>query len=213
MARARTNPASRPHAAGTPAQPGAHPPLGRLEVICGPMFTGKTTELIRRLEEAGASGLHVLAVKPALDTRYHESALATHDARYFDGVTIGSPEELPGLERESLGHGGLGDAHPDVLGLDEAHFFREGLHAVVMRLLGRGTRVIIAGLDRTSMNEPFGEMARLLVEADEVVKLAGECAVCGREACHTVRLFDSTEDVVVGGAGMFENRCRAHLER
>jgi len=80
-----------------------------------------------------------------------------------------------------------------------------------MTLVDRGAHVLLAGLDRTSMNEPFGEMGRLLVEADEVVKLAGKCSVCGRQAVHTVRLFKSTEPVVVGGAGMFENRCRAHL--
>jgi thymidine kinase len=63
------------------------------------------------------------------------------------------------------------------------------------------------------MNEPFGEMGRLMVEADEVTKLAGECAVCGNPAVHTIRLFDSKESIVVGGEGMFENRCRMHLER
>ena len=210
MAHAHTDPEAGPRAAGRGE---GDPPLGRLEVICGPMFTGKTTELIRRLEAAGASDHHVLAVKPALDTRYHETALSTHDARHFDAVTIDSPGELPCLDRHAHGSGGTGAGCPDVLGLDEAHFFREGLHDAVMRILSRGVRVIIAGLDRTSMNEPFGEMARLLIEADEVTKLAGVCTVCGREACHTIRLFDSTEDIVVGGPGMFENRCRAHLER
>lgn len=182
-------------------------------MICGPMFTGKTTELIRRLEEAGAHTHHVLAVKPSIDTRYHATALATHDNRSFDGVTIGSARELLTLAEESSARGGVAEGCPDVLGLDEAHFFREGLHEAVMELVARGTRVILAGLDRTSMNEPFGEMARLLIEADEVMKLAGVCAVCGRPACHTIRLFDSTEDVVVGGVGMFENRCRVHLGR
>ncbi len=166
-------------AANASASEQAAAPLGRLEVICGPMFTGKTTELIRRLERAGAQGCHVLAVKPAIDTRYHETALSTHDARYLDAVTIHGPAELLELNEESRGVGGLGAGHADVLGLDEAHFFREGLHDAVMTILARGTRVIIAGLDRTSMNEPFGEMARLLIEADEVTKLAGHCAVCG----------------------------------
>jgi thymidine kinase len=177
------------------------------------MFTGKTTELIRRLEEAGAHGHHVLAVKPHIDTRYHATALSTHDNRFFDGATIASPAELPCLAEESAARGGLAKGCPDVLGLDEAHFFREGLHDAVMQIVARGTRVILAGLDRTSMNEPFGEMARLLIEADEVTKLPGVCAVCGRPACHTIRLFDSTEDIVVGGVGMFENRCRVHLTR
>jgi thymidine kinase len=179
--------------------PNETPPLGRLTVICGPMFTGKTTTLIDRLLSAlGSGGSTVVAVKPSLDDRYHPTDLTTHDGRSLPATTIDRPEQLVGLAG-------------DVIGLDEAHFFESGLHGPVMTLVGRGAHVLIAGLDRTSMNEPFGEMGLLLVEADEVVKLAGKCAVCGREAVHTVRLFDSTEPIVVGGPGMFENRCRAHL--
>lgn len=167
------------------------------------MFAGKSTELIRRLSgAASAGGVRVAAVKPAIDTRYHATAIATHTGVTFDARTITAPRELLDIDAR-------------VIGLDEAHFFREGLHDTIMRLLGRGPgrRVILAGLDRTSLNEPFGEMARLLIEADEVVKLTAPCAVCGRPAVHTIRLFDSKEDIVVGGVGMFENRCREHLVR
>lgn len=166
------------------------------------MFAGKSTELIRRLRDAAREGRSVAAYKPAIDTRYHPTSIATHAGGLLEARTIAGPSELVGEPAE-------------VVALDEAHFFREGLHDAVMRLLGDGApagrRVILAGLDRTSMNEPFGEMARLLIEADEVVKLTAPCAVCGEPAVHTVRLFDSTEDIVVGGAGMFENRCRGHL--
>ncbi len=176
--------------------------MPRLEVICGPMFAGKSTELIRRLQAAARAGHSVAALKPAIDTRYHPTAIATHTGSLLDARTIGSASELT---RETA----------EVIALDEAHFFRVGLHDAVMRLLGDGAppsrRVVLAGLDRTSLNEPFGEMARLLIEADEVTKLTAPCAVCGEPAVHTVRLFDSTEDIVVGGAGMFENRCRGHL--
>jgi len=172
---------------------------GSLTVICGPMFTGKTTALIERMLAARETGAGaVVAVKPSLDDRYHPTDLTTHDGKSLPAQTIDRPEQLAGFEG-------------DVIGLDEAHFFESGLHAPVMALVDRGAHVILAGLDRTSMNQPFGEMGRLLVEADEVVKLAGHCAVCGGKAVHTVRLFDSTESVVVGGPGMFENRCRAHL--
>lgn len=175
-----------------------HPP--RLEVICGPMFAGKSSELIRRLAEAAGGGVVVVAAKPAIDTRYHPTAIATHSGGRYDALTIHDPGDLAAVRA-------------GVLGLDEAHFFKKGLHAAVMDAMGSGRvrRVILAGLDRTSMNEPFAEMGRLLVEADEVVKLTAPCAVCGRPAVHTIRLFDSTEDIVVGGAGMFENRCREHL--
>jgi len=175
------------------------PPLGRLTVICGPMFTGKTTALIDRLRAARESGHSaVIAVKPSLDDRYHPTDLTTHHGLSLPATTIDAPEQLTELAG-------------DVIGLDEAHFFEQGLHGPVMQLVDRGTHVILAGLDRTSMNQPFGEMGRLLIEADEVVKMLGECAVCGRPAVHTVRLFDSTEPIVIGGPGMFENRCRAHL--
>lgn len=180
------------------SEPHTSEDIGRLEVICGPMFVGKTTELIRRIRAAEASGLSVLAVKHQLDDRYDARALATHDGRRIPASTIEQPNQL--LEFEE-----------DVIGLDESHFFKVGLHPVVMELLGKGRRVILAGLDRTSLNEPFGEMARLLIEADEVVKISGTCAVCGGIAVHTVRLFDSRDDIVVGGSGMFENRCRRHL--
>ncbi len=174
-------------------------PLGRLEVICGPMFAGKTTRLIARLEAAERAGMVVCAVKPALDDRYHPTDITTHDGRSLPARTIRRPEELAALAG-------------DVIGLDEAHFFGAGLHRAAMGLVGAGRRVILAGLDRTSLNEPFGEMGALLVEADEVEKLTAPCAVCGRPAVHTVRLFESKEPIVVGGEGMFENRCRAHLE-
>ena len=166
------------------------------------MFAGKSTLLIDRLREAAAEGLTVLAVKSALDDRYHANAIATHNGGLLDAQTIGSPADLADLVRSE---------RPDVVGLDEAHFYEEGLFEVVSAIVASGIRVILAGLDRTSLNEPFGEMARLLIEADEVVKLAGSCAVCRRPAVHTVRLFDSTESIVVGGVGMFENRCRLHL--
>ena len=175
------------------------PPLGALTVICGPMFTGKTTALIDRLEDAQRrTGASFAAIKPALDNRYHATDLVTHNGRTFEARTIDEPRELLALSE-------------GVIGLDEAHFFAEGLHAAVLALVERGALVIVAGLARTSMNEPFGEMGRLLIEADEVVKLAGRCAICERPAVHTIRLFDSTEPIVVGGPGMFENRCRAHL--
>jgi thymidine kinase len=176
--------------------------MRRLEVICGPMFAGKSTELIRRLRDAAASGRTIAAFKPAIDTRYHATAIATHTGTLLDAKTITHPREWH-------------DDGSEVVALDEAHFFREGLHDAVMRLLKApavpSRRIILAGLDRTSLNEPFGEMARLLIEADEVVKLTAPCAKCGKPAVHTVRLFDSKEDIVVGGAGMFENRCREHL--
>lgn len=180
-----------------PAATSRQPP--RLTVICGPMFAGKTTELIRRVNLLTDAGTPVTALKPRLDTRYHPTHLATHDDRLHPAAPIDAPADLL--------------THPGAIALDEAHFFTQGLQDAVMALLARGSDVLLAGLDRTSMNQPFGEMARLLIEADEVVKLTAPCAICAAPAVHTIRLFDSTEDIVVGGPGMFENRCRVHLHR
>ncbi|MEM9082422.1 MAG: thymidine kinase [Planctomycetota bacterium] len=176
-------------------------PLAHLTVVCGPMFAGKTTKVIELLNRHRALNRSIQVAKPHIDTRYHPTDIATHDGHTYPAVAITSPEEL--LE--------LTDAQ--VVALDEAHFYRDGLLDAVRAMLDRGQILILAGLDRTSLNEPFAEMAGLLIEADEVIKLAGVCAICGRPAIHTIRLFDSTEDIVVGGEGMFENRCREHLER
>ncbi len=167
-------------------------------MICGPMFAGKTTRLIEMLTEARGHGEDVCAVKPAIDTRYHATNITTHTGTSLESQTIKEPHELTAL-------------HAQVIGLDEAHFFTTGLHAAVLTLVERGRHVILAGLDRTSMNEPFHEMGLLLVEADIVHKLTAPCAICKRPAVHTIRLFDSTDPIVIGGEGMFENRCRAHL--
>lgn len=191
-----TNPPATSDDAATPQ--GDPPPLGRLEVICGPMFTGKSTELIRRLVEAAKAGQEVVGVKSAIDDRYHPTSIATHDGITFEGVTVRHARELAELEA-------------DVIGLDEAHFFDDGLRDACRELLDRGSRVILAGLDRTSFNEPFHEMGVMLVEADEVTKLEGACSICGRSAVHTVRLIEADEDIIVGGEGWFANRCRAHL--
>lgn len=192
----------RPHgshaaqAGGTAAD--AARPLGSLRVICGPMFTGKTTRLIELLRSAQQRGNHVVAVKPDIDNRYHPTDLTTHTGQRLPARTIRTPAELLAIDAR-------------VVGLDEAHFFEAGLHEAVMTLLRRGSEVIIAGLDRTSTNEPFGEMAHLLIEADAVEKISGVCAVCGREAVHTIRRVPWTQHIVVGGADLFENRCRTHL--
>lgn len=178
----------------------SHPPLGRLEVITGPMFAGKTTALVDRIDAAARAGARTVCAKPRIDTRYHPTDIVTHTGRSLAARPIDDPIELVGIAQ------GI-----DALALDEAHFFESGLVDAIAPLLNQGLRIIVAGLDRTSLGEPFGEMAALLIEADEVVKLTAPCAVCGRPAVHTIRLFDSTERIVVGGEGMFENRCRAHL--
>lgn len=167
---------------------------GRLEVICGPMFSGKTAELIRRLSHAPGA----VAIKPAQDTRYHDDALATHDGRRLAAVAVANAGEIARAARDA-----------PTVGIDEAHFFGAGLVAVCDGLVLLGRRVIVAGVELDHRGLPFEPFPTLLCQADEVVKLTAPCAVCGRPAVQSQRMIDDPGRVVVGGAGMYEARCRA----
>jgi thymidine kinase len=193
---------------------------GRLVVICGPMFAGKSTALLDRARGAEAAGRRVLAVKPARDDRYDASAIVTHAGEQVQARALHHAGELLSAYAEHPG------GPPEVVIIDEAHFFGDELIAPVLALLagpgagagagggasdggGAGCEVILAGLERDHRGEPFAPMPRLLCEADEVVKLTGRCARCGGAAIHSQRLVASRERIVVGGAEAYEPRCRA----
>jgi len=183
------------------------PPVqpGRIEVITGPMFSGKSEELIRRLKRARIARQRVVCFKPDIDLRYHRSAIASHSAQTHDACVVANVERL----REAL------FAQIDqieVVGIDEAQFFDESLIALSLELIHLGKRVLIAGLDTTFAGEPFRPIPDLMAIADEVMKLSAVCMRCGAPAVHTQRLGGSQELVVVGAAGMYEARCRAHFE-
>lgn len=175
-------------------------PPGRLEVLCGPMFAGKTTELIRRLRGARDAGLDVLAVKPARDTRYGPGVIATHGAESFRAVKLHDALELLDAVRE---HDNV-----SVVGVDEAHFFGPSLLAPCRTLVEQGLHIIVAGVERDHHGEPFEPFPSLLCEADAVTKLHAVCAVCGAPAVHSQRMFADDSAIVVGGAGAYEARCR-----
>jgi thymidine kinase len=175
----------------------AEQPLGRLEVICGPMFAGKTSLLIERLALASRAGASTVAFKHAGDTRYHASHLATHTGAQIPALAVSDPIELMSrLGKQS------------VVAIDEAHFFGAWLWDIITPLLRDRRRVIIAGVERDHHARPFEPFPRLLVEADEVIKLSGPCKRCGRPAIHSQRLTSDNSRVVVGGAEMYEARCR-----
>ncbi len=178
---------------------------GRIEVITGPMFSGKSEELIRRLKRARIAKQRVVCFKPDIDLRYHRSAIASHSAQTHDACVVANVERL----REAL------FAQIDqieVVGIDEAQFFDDSLIALSLELMHLGKRVLIAGLDTTFAGEPFRPIPDLMAIADEVMKLSAVCMRCGAPAVHTQRLGGSQELVVVGAAGMYEARCRAHFE-
>ncbi len=181
---------------------------GVLEVITGPMFSGKSEELIRRLKRARIARQRVACFKPDIDLRYHRTAIASHSQQTHEAAVV-----TPNADRlrEALFAGNAID-ETDVIGLDEAQWFDPAILPLVMELVGMGKRVILAGLDTTFANEPFGPVPDLMALADKVTKLNAVCMTCGSPAIHTQRLGSSTELVVVGAAGMYEARCRTHFQ-
>jgi len=177
---------------------------GVLEVITGPMFSGKSEELIRRLKRARIARQRVACFKPDIDLRYHRSSIASHSAQTHEATTVANVEYL----REAL--------YPqldaiEVIGIDEVQFFDAAIIPLAVELIALGKRVIMAGLDTTFAGEPFGPVPNLMAIADTVTKLSAVCMVCGLAAIHTQRLGQSQELVVVGAAGLYEARCRAHF--
>lgn len=175
---------------------------GVLELICGPMFSGKTEELIRRLRLAKIAKQKIQIFKPALDTRYDAEYITSHLNQKFICTPIAGASEI--VER-------LNDT-TRVVGIDEAQFFSEELAAVCEKLANRRLRVIVAGLDQDYLGKPFGPMPRLLAIADEVTKLKAVCMVCGGEATKSQRLTTDKEQVVVGATQHYEARCRLCFE-
>jgi thymidine kinase len=177
---------------------------GRIEVITGPMFSGKSEELIRRLKRARIARQRVACYKPDIDLRYHRSAIASHSSQTHEAQPIASVEELRALlfpQLDSI----------EVIGIDEVQFLASDVIPLALELIALGKRVILAGLDTTFANEPFGPVPNLMALADSVTKLSAVCMTCGAPAIHTQRLGQSQELVVVGATGLYEARCRAHF--
>lgn len=169
---------------------------GRVEVICGCMFAGKTALLIDRLRAARDSGRRALAVKHVSDRRYDASTLATHDGRKFDARTCADARQILALAE------GI-----DVLGVDEAQFFGEEMVAVVETLRSRGVRVVLAGIDHNAWGLPFEPMPRLKRISDAVDVLTIPCGVCGAEARYTQRVTPIVDGDMIGGPADYSPRC------
>ncbi|MBS3826013.1 thymidine kinase [Candidatus Bipolaricaulota bacterium] len=185
---------------------------GRLEVITGCMFSGKSEELIRRVDRANIAGQTTLLFKPLLDDRYSKNAVVTHYGREFEANLLKTGEESVSTIDEVAGSKKLEDT--DVVAFDEGNFFSENLCSLVLELLARDKRVIVAGLDLTFAGDPFHPMPSLMAEADRLNKLHAVCTECGDAATRTQRLIDGepapADDQVikVGGKGDYEARCR-----
>lgn len=170
---------------------------GWIEVITGAMFSGKTEELIRRLNRALIAQQKVEIFKPALDTRYHEKYVVSHDETQIRSTPIQFAGDILLLAGNS-----------DIVGIDEAQFFDEHLVEVVTKLANKGKRVIIAGLDMDYRGKPFGPMPALMAIAEFVTKVHPICIKCGAIAVYSHRLTQDMETVVIGEKEKYEPLCR-----
>jgi thymidine kinase len=190
---------------------------GQLEVITGCMFSGKTEELIRRLERVRIAHGEILLFKPTIDNRYSTASVMTHYGREFAAHRLAPGDETMAALERTVGQGRLEKA--TVVAFDEGNFFSERLPSLCEELVEYGKRVIVAGLDLTFAGEPFGPMPTLLALADRVDKLEAVCVKCGRPATRSQRLVDGKPASVngpviqVGGLGSYEARCRTCHER
>lgn len=173
---------------------------GSLEVVCGPMFSGKTEELIRRVKRAQIAKQRVQIFKPAIDTRYDEKKVVSHSSISLESEPVENSIDI--LVR-------LND-FTRIVAIDEVQFFDDQIVMVVNKLTNRGYRVICAGLDLDYKATPFGPMPELLAMADTVQKIQAICTVCGSPATRTQRLIDTDAQVVLGETDIYEARCRAH---
>ena len=170
---------------------------GWIEVICGSMFSGKTEELIRRLKRARIANLKVEIFKPALDTRYHEQQIVSHDENAILSTPIDNSQAIFLLANDV-----------DVIGIDEAQFFDDQLPEVCDQLAASGARVIVAGLDMDYTGKPFGQIPFLLSKADYITKLHAICVKCGNIASYSFRKSAGGSQVLLGEKDLYEPRCR-----
>jgi len=176
--------------------------LGWIEVICGPMFSGKSEELIRRLRRATIARKRVQVFKPIIDTRYSPDEIVSHgDLRMKSEVLDKSNDMLQRI-----------DWRTEVVGIDEANFMGPDLIEIAGTLADSGKQVIVAGLDTDYMGRPFPPIPELLALAESITKTLAICVRCGNPAKHTQRLVESDALIVVGASGMYEARCRRCFE-
>lgn len=177
-------------------------PMGWIEVICGPMFSGKSEELIRRLRRAMIARRRVQVFKPIIDNRYSANEIVSHaDMRMNSETVSGASEILARLDWKT-----------QVVGVDEANFMGPELVDVAQQLADSGKQVIIAGLDTDYLGRPFPPIPDLLCLAESITKTLAICLRCGNPAKHTQRLVESEDLIVVGASGMYEARCRRCFE-
>lgn len=175
-----------------------HPRRGWIEVVAGCMFSGKTEELMRRLRRARIARQAVEIFKPAIDQRYNELDIVSHDANSIHSTPVPASSNILLLGYDV-----------DVIGIDEAQFFDDQLPYVCQKLANSGTRVIVAGLDMDYTGQPFGPMPPLLAIADYVTKLHAVCMNCGELATHSHRITPNEDLILLGEKDAYIPLCRS----
>lgn len=176
--------------------------VGWIEVICGPMFSGKSEELIRRLRRAMIARKRVEVFKPAIDNRYSDDEIVSHGDLRMKSRVVNDAGEIANCI----------DWRSEVIGIDEANFMGPKMVEVAQRLADSGKQVIISGLDTDYLGRPFAPIPDLLALAESITKTLAICVRCGNPAKHTQRLRGSDELIVVGAADIYEARCRRCFE-
>jgi len=170
---------------------------GSIEVVCGSMFSGKTEELLRRINRVRIAKLSYKVFKPKQDTRYDEKAVVSHNANQIDSIPVKKSADILLLA-----------GHAQVVGIDEAQFFDDKLPEVCNTLANKGVRVIIAGLDMDFKGRPFGPMPALMAIAESVTKVHAVCVRCGNPALYSYRLVPGKNKILLGEKESYEPRCR-----
>ncbi|MBK9097707.1 MAG: thymidine kinase [bacterium] len=171
--------------------------IGWIEVITGCMFSGKTEELIRRLRRAQIAKQNVKIFKPKIDSRYSEKSIVSHNEQSLPSILIEDVIEILSYADDA-----------QVIGIDEAQFFNEGIVHICNLLASKGKRVIVAGLDQDYTGKPFEPIPQLLAVAEYITKEHAICVICGNPADKTQRKIAESERVIVGAADIYEARCR-----
>ena len=177
-------------------------PNGCIEVICGSMFSGKTEELIRRINRVKIAKRNIMIFKPSLDYRYSEHDIVSHTQNSSEAIPVQSSRVIANQVTDDV----------DVVAIDEAQFFDEEIVSVVNSLASAGKRVILAGLDMDYLGQPFGPMPELMAIADDVYKCRAICMKCGHLANYSYRMVDGAEQVLIGEKQEYMPLCRCCYE-
>lgn len=181
---------------------------GTIEVICGPMFSGKTEELIKRVRRCGFAKQDCVIFKPSIDNRYSAKDVASHDGKIHPAITVQDTDELE-VALENIRAANQGEL-PDVVGIEEVQFFGENIVQIIYDLKVKGIRVIAAGLDMDWKGYPFNITTTLMGLADKVDKQAAICVVCGDDGTYSYLKNKTGDQIQVGTTDKYEARCFNH---